>query len=736
MKKILFITAIFIYTVSVGQQNTKMDFFLSSKADLYTTGVIDGNLMLPMLIKGNIPGIKKLVQASGGTFKYSYGSIAAIVLPVSALSSFNESANVICMEGAPQRMREMDDSSNVKNHIIQILQGDSPLPQAYTGKGIVIGFIDTGIDYKHADFSDSAGGTRVQYYWDMTQSFSVLYTPLPWGYGQAWNKKQLDNGDGTNAASCNDSHGTNVAGIACGNAKCNGHEMGGCPKSDIIAVAYNFSNQTPTMFTDAVNYIFTCADSLKEPCVLNASLGAYDGSHDDSDLQGEMVDSMIMAKQPGRVFVAAAGNEGVPYHVHDSLTGGDTTFTWFAYDAGLKYADIPIFANQPDFRNIKFKIRCDKVSPGSYTERDTIKTYSTILKFMGSQSTSVYNSHGQRLGVINSYGETYAKGSYSLEFQIAPDSTSYYWGFEATGAGRYDIWDYGSINGVVDLSGLNINPATYPGIKKYKEPDTLETICTSYQCSPHIITVQNYFNRLTYVDCITHSIQKNSNTADVPNAFVYASSRGPTRNYTLMKPDIAAPGGFTLSAYPTCLAACNTSTDSLACHDIDGGTSMASPMVASAAGLYLCKNPTATAANVRYCIVSTAYNDRFTGPASQIPNYNWGYGKLDAFNALTMCGLSDGVASVNEPEGVFILSAYPNPYSLITTITYDFSAIKNFNSANIVVYDIMGKVVKTIGLKANEGSVKIDRSGLPSGIYFYSLLVDGARLKTGKLEVL
>src|SRR6202044_1994744 len=109
-------------------------------------------------------------------------------------------------------------------------------------------------------------------------------------------------------------------GSACGNGKCNGHQMGGCPKADIIFVAYNFDVQGAAMFTDAVNYIYSCADSLKEPCVINASLGSYDGSHDDSDMQGEMIDSIIAAKQPGRIFVAAAGNAGTPYHVHDSLT--------------------------------------------------------------------------------------------------------------------------------------------------------------------------------------------------------------------------------------------------------------------------------------------------------------------------------------------------------------------------------------------------------------------------------
>ena len=707
----------------------------------------DANLMLPMLIQGNIGIIKQLVQKSGGTFKYSYGNVAAIIIPVNALPAFSASAGVTRMEGAPPHNRPLDDSSNAKNHITEVLNG-SCLPQAYNGKGIVIGFIDSGIELKHADFSDSSG-TRVKFLWDQNLGTGP-YTPAGFGYGQAWNKKQIDvlmtlPLQEPDSAHCLEfGHGSNVAGIACGNARCNGQEIGGAPKSDIIMVAFNFNVQTTFMLTDAVKYIYDCADSLGEPCVINASLGDYGGSHDDSDLQGIMIDNIIAAKQPGRVFVAAAGNEGIPYHVHDSLRKGDTTFTWFMYDANIDlpnpgYADIPIFANETDFNSVKFRIRCDKVQTGSYSERDTMTVFYSIKDFMGSKTVNVFNNNGQRLGVIKSLGTTYSKGSYSLEFKITPDSTSYYWGFEATDTGttygRYDIWDLGSINGVVDSNGLAINTTTFPKFKKYKLPDTLMTVCGSFQCSPHVITVQTYFDRLTYKDC-TGAIQKNGNPKDVPGAFVWTTSRGPARNFHVMKPDVAAAGNFNLSATPICYSVgCNSGVDSLGCHNPDGGTSMASPIVASAAALYLERYPNATDSNVKRCILATAYTDQFTQTTSQSkPSYNWGYGKLHTCHALSQCGPTD-VPMIAGNTNPFKLSAYPNPYTNTTIINYDFSGIKEFSKANIVVFDMMGKVVKTIDLKGNQGNVTMDRAKMSAGVYFYSLMVDGSRLKTEKLVV-
>ena len=195
------------------------------------------------------------------------------------------------MEGAPPHNHILDDSSNIKNHIAQVLRGDSPLPQAYNGKGIVIGFVDSGIDYLHDDFRDSSG-TRVKFYWDMNR-YTNQYTPSGpnYGYGQAWNKAQIDASSGIDpndsASILQSGHGSNVAGVAVGNGRCNGHDTGGCPKADIIMVAYNFNNQTATMLTDAVNYIYTCADSLHEPCVINASLGGDDGSHDIQTFKGK-----------------------------------------------------------------------------------------------------------------------------------------------------------------------------------------------------------------------------------------------------------------------------------------------------------------------------------------------------------------------------------------------------------------------------------------------------------------
>jgi len=746
MKKIFTLCTLLIASLTaMSQAPTKFDFYLAQKQAALAQDRIDGSQVIEVLVQGNIVGIQDLVQKCGGTFKYSYGNIAAIRIPLKSLSSFYISNSVKRMEGAPPHIKACNDTMRAHAHIVEAQMGMSPLTQEYKGKGVIVGMIDSGIDFTHPDFLDSLGKSRILSIWDMNKSVNS-FTPSPYGYGQEWDKATLDtalvHNNATTITYMDSSsgleygHGTHVSGVATGNGRSNGTCIGAAPEADIMMVTFNFSVQTATEMTDATSFIYNKASAIGEPCVINASLGDYDGSHDGKDLQALMIDSMITAK-PGRVFVAAAGNESsVPYHVQHIETPGDTSFTWFQYYSYNGQIIFDAWADTANFRQVQFAIGVDRVAPYSTI---THTPFATVLTNLGKFITdTLKNTNGNPIGVVNSYTELMG-GQYSLQVQILPDSTqfgkigndsSYYWSLITTGTGKIDCW-YPDPTPMVN-SGLP-TAIEFPEIKNYKMPDTISTLCSSFQCSPNVITVGDFFNRKTFIDYDTAMVALYGPTINEGELTSY-SGVGPTRDDRI-KPDITSPGDFCMSVLATPLRSlyityAPNKIDTGAWHTFDGGTSTASPGTAGAAALYLEMHPTATNIEVKNAIIYCADQDAYTGAT---PNNSYGYGKVDAFKMLTGCaGLS--IPSIQAPA--VTLNAYPNPMKDGAVIDYDFSSVKEFCYASITIYDVNGKQVKNIELKNPHGSVSVSAAGMAAGTYFYSLVVDNKRLQTDKILVI
>ena len=87
----------------------------------------------------------------------------------------------------------LNDSMRVKNHITPIHAGLPPLPSGYDGTGVVMGIIDSGMDWQHGDFKSADGTTRILKYWDQTLPINGQ-TPQPYNYGQVWTSAQINAG--------------------------------------------------------------------------------------------------------------------------------------------------------------------------------------------------------------------------------------------------------------------------------------------------------------------------------------------------------------------------------------------------------------------------------------------------------------------------------------------------------------------------------------------------------------
>ncbi|MBK7158901.1 MAG: T9SS type A sorting domain-containing protein [Ignavibacteria bacterium] len=84
---------------------------------------------------------------------------------------------------------------------------------------------------------------------------------------------------------------------------------------------------------------------------------------------------------------------------------------------------------------------------------------------------------------------------------------------------------------------------------------------------------------------------------------------------------------------------------------------------------------------------------------------------------------------------------YPNPFNPTTKIKFDITrnVRREMQDVKLVVYDVLGsEVVTLINESKTVGSyeVEFDATGFPSGIYFYSLLIDGNVIDTKRMILL
>lgn len=669
--------------IAVAQQKTKID--LPLQAHLQRN--LHSQDELHVFVHGDAEAVAAAVRANGGTVKMMRPGIVSARIPMDRVQDLALDPAVQRFECSLDAAVLLNDSMRVKNKVEPIHQGQAPLPMPYRGTGVLVGIIDTGVDHNHPDFEDADGNTRILKYWDQNLPVNGQ-TPQPYGYGQVWDQAQID--AGTMTSQDLSSHGTTVAGTAVGNGLATGHHAGVAPEADIIVISAKGGSNFRSNIADAVNYIFAQADALGMPAAVNISLGTQTGSHDGQDAAALFIDDMLN-EQGGRVVVCAAGNFDTwpPYHLRTQVDA-DTSFTWFKSNpnSGLGYAAVffEVWADTADFNDVHYAIGADRATPTfKYRGRTP---FHNAAQNVGTMITDTLRSvSGNRLGIVD-YLLLPRGGQYQLQVHMRqPDSSAYNFRFMTTGSGSFDVWSLGPNSvpnttlGTSTMLTTIPTAAQFPPIVNYVMPDKFQHIVDSWACSDHVITVANYYNEVSY-------LAYNGSITTVPGtegAIAATSSWGPTRDDRL-KPDLGATGDITLTAAPlTSIASLianepfKVAADGM--HIRNGGTSMASPVVAGAAALYLQKCPTAPHLEVLQAFNNTALSDAFTGA---VPNDHWGHGKLNAFAALV--GSNVDPITLDAPgtycEGTQVEVTVPGDF-----ITFDWS---NGGTDNPLLYDGLG----------------------------------------------
>lgn len=220
---------------------------------------------------------------------------------------------------------------------------------APAGNGVVVGIVDFGCDFQHANFRREDGSSRILAIWDQTGGANPN---SPFGYGNRHEQADINRalqandpyaalgyGPAPDTPLQQGTHGTHVMDIAAGNGL-GSRVPGVAPGADVIfveasssdipwtgpqAVGTNFGDSVQLL--EAIRFIFDTAGD--RPCVINLSLGTNGGAHDGSSLVEQGIDALV-AQRPNRAVVIAAANafdDGI--HAAGNVTeGGQTDLLW------------------------------------------------------------------------------------------------------------------------------------------------------------------------------------------------------------------------------------------------------------------------------------------------------------------------------------------------------------------------------------------------------------------------
>lgn len=542
------------------------------------------------------------------------GSWITAMLPPESLSDLAAESSVLYIHAAGKVPRCMDDS-------VPATQADQlHSPSNVKGQGVLVGIIDSGIDWQHEDFKKPDGTSRILFLWD--QSDATGPNPSGFNYGSEWTKAQIDGGGCRETDT--DTHGTHVAGTVAGDGSSTGggqpafRFVGMAPEADILFVKYSDSENS---IVDGANYLYQKAAALGKPVAINISLATQRGPHDGTYPQDAMLNALIGAGKPGRILCIAASNEGdsdYPIHAAATLQAPEPDQGNYPYTAHRPWPDEQFFIAEvwyPAGQSVKLRLwvptgtdshsQTDWVAPG---ENVTFDINTGPISGAKAQITQQSPWQGGNTNLNYAEVSVWNPGSSSLPI----GSYAYWLDFDGAGV-TVDVWQ------PIRNTGGYIAPAG--GSDQWRIiGDNAKTI-GSPGSTRNAITVASYVTKTSWIDVNGATQIQQGVTLNAISGF---SSRGPLRN-GFQKPEIAAPGEVivsTLSAQGTGIPAEHVERDGV--HQKMQGTSMASPHVTGGCALLLQANPNLNNLEMKDLIQRHAVD---AGPAGW--DATWGSGKLN-----------------------------------------------------------------------------------------------------------
>lgn len=546
------------------------------------------------------------LEAAGCRIRTRLDKLATVDIPLEQVEALSELVSISYIEAARPLSLSMD-SAVIRTNAVPAHVGKG-LSHPYTGKGVVVGIVDTGFDFTHPTFYDASGEEyRVKYVWDQ------------------WMDKEYTTEEECLRAATEtpkEMHGTHVAGIAAGSGYSSPYK-GVAYESDIYLVGTTMSDAG---IANGVYEIFSRAEAAGKPCVVNLSLGNHNGPHDGTDLFTSFLNEMV---GPGQIIIAAAGNEQQKKIYVEKGAARDTLATFLQPVDSLAY--VSIWGSDP--------MRTFSVSIGLYdAERQTVIDDSGFIPVDALLEDSVIIGGKYHVYYGSQFYEGNDKYNMFIEIEGQKRENEHLLVKMVSPGGEMKAWcTYASFN---DL-GLGDRYADGHADHSVGEPAV----------GTEIITVGSYDNRVNFENIEGET--KYYKLVGKPEEISSFSSLGPTADGRI-KPDVAAPGGMLISSFSSFYE--GQGMDSLVVSSTPfkgkdyewvciSGTSMATPFVTGSVALWLQARPDLSSEDIKEIFSRTAVRDK----EMNYPGNTWGHGKIDVYNGLLdVLGVSTSTEDVSE----------------------------------------------------------------------------------------
>ena len=673
--------------------------------------------------------------------------VVVATAPIETLLALEENDAVQFIELSMERQPQLDKARKAVGMDV-IHEGGDGLPRAYTGKGVICGIFDTGVDPNHINFrTTDLSANRVERLWHFTGTSG--------GY-RAYSTPDEIAGFTTDTESKD--HGTHTTGCMAGANKSMTGTPGGLsgafayindegklvrpgnklPKADDEANPYYgmapdgtiaigcSSSLVDANILGAVRRIADYAKTENKPFVVNISIGTTIGSHDQYSSFNRQLDQIV--EENGGIVILAAGNDGDGYlSLVKELTSSQTSFKTLLIDnqdtpgtfAG--YIDIwasddraltvrPVVYNKSTGQIVSQTV--PSLAQGTVTLATDDLTAASYKHDTSFSEACGAGSYLQMTATTAKYAQAnYARFNNRITYTMSPNTSKNSDGhlvvgllIEGAAGQRVDM---------VSFQSKGVGQFTNLGMSDWETADNNLSI-SSMACGKNIVSVGAWTTRNRWGTLATTAIYGYTGSGFTVGDICGFSSYGKLYD-GVAQPAVCAPGAGIISSVSYYTNSANNSQRS-ASYTYNGrvnlwvnsqGTSMAAPIVAGSIATWLEANPSLNYADVLDIIKRTSDTDSYTAAAPE----RWGAGKFNALAGLKEAIRMGGVSDIAMDNNNLVISANgADGYDIF---------LPGVQKINATVYNMAGAPVATTTVSGDNAT--ISTSALAKGVYILNV---------------